>query len=71
MIDQLAAAEDTQIIRKDKMNELQRGMDECDQKDGHSRMQSLSLSESKVMSIRNNSIYQDYRFQHMSVIGDQ
>ena len=36
---------------------------------GHSRAQhSISLSESKVISIRNTSIYQDYRFQHLSLI---
>lgn len=34
-------------------------------------MKSLSLSESKVVSIRNTSIYQDYRFQHMSMIESQ
>lgn len=35
------------------------------------RVTSMSLSESKIVSIRNTSIYQDFRFSHLSAVGGQ
>ena len=35
----------------------------------HVRVKSMSFSESKIVSIRNTSIYQDFRFSHLSRVG--
>lgn len=43
MIDQEAAGEDSQILRKDFLDKIQTGFDKPE-KENHSRMMSLSLS---------------------------
>lgn len=60
-LDHELAKEDTQIVEKDRMDHLQPKAE-----DSHVGARTLSLSVSRIASIRNTSIYQDFRFAHLS-----
>lgn len=61
-IDHELAQEDSQIVEKDRRD--RRSGAQLDA--SHVLVQSMSLSESNIVSIRNTSIYQDFLFSHLS-----
>lgn len=62
ILDHELAQEDSQIVEKDRRDRRCGAQPEVH----HVRVQSMSLSESNIASIRNTSIYQDFRFSHLS-----
>ena len=55
---------DSEIVEKDKEEVLA-----AHSEPAHVRTQSLTLSDSQIIPIRNTSIFQDYRFSHISKVG--